>query len=146
MLSAPEADSLLATLCSSLGFCLPPRARTLLTENPPVDVDRFTDAVFVGEGLDPSTANRQLYRQVRAIVAEAFRLSGESSSALSALRENMEYDATKLDEVVLALLHSAPTPTTASRERGRGSTGIHWTGFTLRASFQTPRRRRRWSY
>jgi hypothetical protein len=33
----------------------------------------FTDAVFSAEGLPPETADRHLYRQVRDLVAAAFR-------------------------------------------------------------------------
>jgi hypothetical protein len=75
MLSAQEAESLLSELCTRLGFCLPPDAQRRLRENPPADVLGFTDAVFIAEGMDPSTADRKLHRQVRAVVAEAFRRS-----------------------------------------------------------------------
>ena len=69
---------LLDKLCIKLGFCLPPNAYDALIENPPTDVNGFTNAVFVAEGfLDPSIADRHLYRQVRAMVAEAF-LQSES--------------------------------------------------------------------
>lgn len=77
MLSPNEADTLLDVLCTKLGFCLPPTARTQLTENPPADVGAFTDAVFVAEGLDPATADLRTYRDVKATVAEAFRQSAD---------------------------------------------------------------------
>jgi hypothetical protein len=37
----------------------------------------FTDAVFVGEGLDPATADKTLLNRVRMIVAAAFATSKE---------------------------------------------------------------------
>ena len=77
MLSAKEATALLSILCTRLGFCLPPDADARLTEAPPPDVQQFTAAVFIAEGLDPSTADRRVYRQVKALVAEAFRRSEE---------------------------------------------------------------------
>jgi len=81
MLSTEEAGVLLSILCTRLGFCLPPDAVERLTEDPPAGVDQFTAAVFVAEGLDPSTAERKIYRQVKAIVSDAFRRSEERQSA-----------------------------------------------------------------
>ena len=75
MLTERQAESLLFKLCVDLGFCLPPGAQGRLINNPPADVGLFVDAVFVAEGLDPNTADQHLYRQVRAMVAEAFRKS-----------------------------------------------------------------------
>lgn len=72
MLSAEEATYLLSSLCLELGFCLPPEAQAQLVISPPQDVYEFTAAVFRAEGLDPDTADRQLYRDVRDMVANAF--------------------------------------------------------------------------
>jgi len=72
MLSAREVRSLLSKLCIDLGFCLSADSQAHLEESPPSDIAGFTEAVFRAEGLDPSTADRQLYRQVRAVVADAF--------------------------------------------------------------------------
>jgi hypothetical protein len=77
MLTAKEASALLSILCTRLGFCLSPDAEAGLTEAPPPDEHQFTAAVFIAEGLDPSTADRKIYRQVKAIVAEAFHRSEE---------------------------------------------------------------------
>jgi hypothetical protein len=77
MLSADEAAWLLNDLCIRLGFCLPREARERLTGAPPPTIDEFTAAVFVAEGLDPSTAGRRIYRAVQAMVADAFRRSEE---------------------------------------------------------------------
>ena len=77
MLSEREAESLLSKLCTALGFCLSPDARRNFKENPPATADDFADAVFVAEGIDPSTADRHLYRQVRAMTADAFHSSDE---------------------------------------------------------------------
>jgi hypothetical protein len=55
----------------------------------------------------------------------------------------MDYDAAKLDEIVLALLY-LNVSTTA--RLGRASTGIHWIACTHGVSSQTrSRRRSRWS-
>jgi hypothetical protein len=83
MLSTQEASALLALLCTRLGFCLPPAAEKRLTEHPLADVLDFTAAVFLAEGLDPSTADRRIYRQVKEVVAEAFRRSEDASVALN---------------------------------------------------------------
>ena len=78
MLKSHATKVLLDRLCSKLGLCLPPAAYNALVENPPADINEFTNAVFVAEGFeDQSTADRHLYRQVRAIVSEAFRQSEE---------------------------------------------------------------------
>jgi hypothetical protein len=77
MLSERESESLLSKLCSALGFCLSPDARRQLLESPPATADDFADAVFLAEGLDPSTADRHLYRQVRAMTSEAFQSGDE---------------------------------------------------------------------
>jgi hypothetical protein len=60
----PNVESLLDELCVDLGFCLPPDERLRLQDAPPRDVDAFTDAVFVAEGLDPRL-DKRLRRQVR---------------------------------------------------------------------------------
>jgi hypothetical protein len=76
MLSAHETQVLLEKLCTTLGFCLLPDAYDALTEKRLFDVNEFTNAVFsVKAFLDPSTADRHLYTQVRAMVTEAFRQS-----------------------------------------------------------------------
>ncbi|MBC7796833.1 MAG: hypothetical protein H7Z37_08175 [Pyrinomonadaceae bacterium] len=72
MLDVAEVESLLSKLCIDLGFCLPPEDENLLREKPPSDVDAFTDAVFLAEGLDPQHVDRHLYRQVREVVWQAF--------------------------------------------------------------------------
>lgn len=72
-MSASEVESLLSELCVKLGFCLPPEARARIAANPPPNVTELTNTVFAAEGLDPSTADRHLYRQVRTLVAAAFR-------------------------------------------------------------------------
>lgn len=71
-LSNEEVFYLLKDLCVRLGFCLPPDKQKEIESNPPSDIDDFTCAVFVAEGMDPATAGRRLYRGVRALVAAAF--------------------------------------------------------------------------
>jgi hypothetical protein len=79
MLIPVSVDLLLDRLCIKLGFCLPPEARLQLRKDPPLDVATFTDAVFVAEGLDPSSADRQLYRGVRDMIQDAFRRAEDES-------------------------------------------------------------------
>ena len=67
----PNVESLLDELCVDLGFCLSPEEYGRLRDAPPRDVDVFTDAVFVAEGLDPRRDNR-LRRQVRERVVRHF--------------------------------------------------------------------------
>jgi hypothetical protein len=59
-----EVPWLLDELCSELGFCLRPDQREVLAASRPRDVDEFTDAVFIAEGLDPAM-NKNLRSQVR---------------------------------------------------------------------------------
>ena len=73
MLSADETMQLLYDLCIRLGFCLPPETEPWLAKSPPDDIDEFTRGVFRLEGLDPVTADQQLYQDVRDMVANAFR-------------------------------------------------------------------------
>ncbi len=75
MLSDRHTRQLLNDLCVELGFCLPRADVERLAAAPPTDVLAFTDAVFSAEGLSPQTADRHLYRQVRDMVAAAFRRS-----------------------------------------------------------------------
>jgi hypothetical protein len=71
-LSESQIVYLLETLCIDLGFCLPPDVRKTLISSPPGTVDEFTQAVFLGEGLDPALADRNTYREVRGMIAAAF--------------------------------------------------------------------------
>jgi tRNA-binding protein len=71
-LTVTEVDYLLETLCVDLGFCLPPRAISQFQQNPPRDVESFTYAVFIAEGMDPRHADRKLLAQVRDVVQKAF--------------------------------------------------------------------------
>jgi hypothetical protein len=71
-LKPTQVDALLSNLCTTLGFCLPPSDQVALRTNPPRHPDDFTRAVFLAEGLDPATADRHLYRQVRDAVRTAF--------------------------------------------------------------------------
>jgi hypothetical protein len=72
----PNLESLLYELCVDLGFCLPPDAQVRLRDLPPRDVDAFTEAVLIAEGLDPLYVDNGLRRMVRAMVARHFGVSG----------------------------------------------------------------------
>lgn len=73
MLNEKEVGDLLNRLCVRLGFCLPPEDIVRLRGDPPGEILAFADAVFAAEGLDPATADRHLYGQVRDMIADAFR-------------------------------------------------------------------------
>jgi nitrous oxide reductase len=66
-------EALLWKLCVDLGICLHSPESDQLCDDPPEDVAAFVDAVFTAEGMDPTTADRHLYRQVRDYVTDAFR-------------------------------------------------------------------------
>ena len=72
MIDEKRVRDLLNTLCVELGFCLPPNEIVTLQADPPCEVATFTNAVFCAEGMDPASADRHLYRQVRNIVSYAF--------------------------------------------------------------------------
>ncbi|KAA8888545.1 hypothetical protein F3087_16230 [Nocardia colli] len=66
-----DVVSLLDSLCVDHGFCLPPDERNRFCTSPPSDVDSFTDAVFVAEGMDPH-GDKHLRALVRQKVIRAF--------------------------------------------------------------------------
>jgi hypothetical protein len=69
-----EIDRLLGDLCIDLGFCLPEEERARLRASPPADLDSFTDAVIVAEGLDPAVIEKRLRAQVRERVEKSLRV------------------------------------------------------------------------
>jgi len=71
-----QIEPLLNELCVRLGFCLPPVDQARLTDSPPTNVNAFTDAVFIAEGMDPN-ANPHLRQQVVACVAAHFAKAEE---------------------------------------------------------------------
>jgi hypothetical protein len=71
-LSPRETEILLDTLCQGLGFCLPLVDRARIRDSPPSNAKSFADEVFRAEGLDPVTADSDLYREVLAEVKRAF--------------------------------------------------------------------------
>jgi hypothetical protein len=79
-LDAAQVTALLSQLCMKLGFCLPPADCERLRRAPPDTISSFTDAVFTAEGLAPDIADRHLYRQARAIVAEAFEYAARNEN------------------------------------------------------------------
>jgi hypothetical protein len=72
LLDPEEVRELLSRLCIKLGFCLPPTELERMETSPPRDIEEFTRAVFVAEGLDPVTSDRHHFNQVREIVTQAF--------------------------------------------------------------------------
>ena len=70
-----DVRGLLTELCVDLGFCLPPEEGKQLEAAPPTNVDGFTDAVWIAEGMEPVSTDPRLQRlreQVRERVARAF--------------------------------------------------------------------------
>jgi hypothetical protein len=67
---------LLYDLCVRLGHCLPPEPWDALMNDPPLDVDAFAEAVFVGEGLEPRGVDTQAWRAVRGVVESHFHAAG----------------------------------------------------------------------
>jgi hypothetical protein len=78
LLNPAQVAPLLYELCVKLGFCLPSADQRRLERDPPTDIDSFTDAVFVAEGMDPK-AHRHLRHQVRARVATHFAKAAEAA-------------------------------------------------------------------
>ena len=68
-----RTKALLYELCVDLGFCLPPAGQRRLEDDPPPDIDQFTDAVFREEGMDPvAPHHRRLRQKVRERVQRHF--------------------------------------------------------------------------
>jgi hypothetical protein len=88
-LTPEEVYSLLSKLCIDLGFCLPPDQIARLQSDSPDDPDRFTDAVFLVEGLDPKTSDRALRRQVRGLVTEAFERAKQRAPDLTRSQQSL---------------------------------------------------------
>lgn len=78
MFSPREVEFLLEDLCVQLGFCLPPDDQLRLIDHPPSDVESFTNAVFLAEGLDPKLESRQLRRSVSEVISRAMDRTASS--------------------------------------------------------------------
>ncbi len=66
------ANLLLEKLCVVYGFCLSPLWKARLTTCPPQSPQKYTDTVFLAEGLDPRTADSALYKSILNEVHAAF--------------------------------------------------------------------------
>ena len=75
-----EAEKVLGVLCVKYGFCLPPLWYARLQTCPPKSVAKFVDTVFHAEGLDPETANREMYRAMYEEVRSAFERSAQGAA------------------------------------------------------------------
>ena len=64
-----ELAFVVSKLCSKFDLCLSPIEAQRLAAEPPETAQAFTDAVFRAVGLDPGSADRELYRQVCTFVA-----------------------------------------------------------------------------
>jgi hypothetical protein len=67
---------LLHELCVDLGFCLPRDDQLRLLVALPDDVDEFTGAIMVADGLEP-IYGADLRRAVRARVAKHFQAASQ---------------------------------------------------------------------
>lgn len=76
-MSPIEIERLLDALCVDMGFCLPPKAKEELVRTPPDEPTAFARAVFIAENLNPDSADRHLFRQVRDRIADAMRRSAD---------------------------------------------------------------------
>lgn len=76
MASGIDVGHLLYELCTELGFSLTPEAQARLIEDPSSNVDTFTDAVLVAEGLDPVIVQKRIRLRVQEVVARHW--AGES--------------------------------------------------------------------
>ena len=83
-LSQVEAGKLLGVLCVKYGFCLPPLWHARLQRNPPRSIEKFVDAVFRAEGLDPNTADSGMYKAMREEVRQAFERSRAAEGGANA--------------------------------------------------------------
>ena len=72
VLDRAQVGFLLKTLCETWGYCLPPREQERILSNPPLTVYEFTEAVFVADGEDPSSADKKILNDMRMVVAAAF--------------------------------------------------------------------------
>jgi len=84
VLNEEQTRRLLDTLCVKYGFCITLERQDSLVVSRPASVPAFTHAVISAEGLDPQLLDRELYRQVRECVEEAFHgatAQGETSRA-----------------------------------------------------------------
>lgn len=52
MIDKAKVPGLLYELCVDLGYCLPFPVHAQIEDEPPQTIDAFTDAVFIGEGMD----------------------------------------------------------------------------------------------
>ncbi|MBF9222301.1 hypothetical protein [Hymenobacter ruricola] len=80
-LADTETEGLLYDLCVKLGFCLPVPLQKRIVNNPPMTVEKFAEAVYRGEGLDP-LLNSALYQQVYEMVAKAFERHQEDNQSV----------------------------------------------------------------
>lgn len=81
-----KVPKLLYELCVDLGYCLPHPIHSQIENDPPNTVDAFTDAVFIGEGMDKYQYPKK-WLQVRERVAKYF---GESLPLLPKNQKNTE--------------------------------------------------------
>ncbi len=72
VLNSDQTLYLLTSLCVKLGFCLPPKEQERIVYEAPLTVYDFADAVLMGEGIDPATADKDILYHVRRFVADAF--------------------------------------------------------------------------
>lgn len=70
-----KCGSCLQRFARKLGYCLPPQEQERIASNPALTVYEFTEAVFVAEGDDPSSANKKMLNDVRTVIAAAFAKS-----------------------------------------------------------------------
>jgi len=66
MMTRERMRRLLDELCIELGFCIPPKVKAELMENPPVDETACVNAVIRAEGLEPEQVALTMFRDMKA--------------------------------------------------------------------------------
>lgn len=72
-LDPKQASDLLNALRVQLGFCISPEAASRLVAEPPEDPREFADEVIAAQEWNPANLDLHLCRQVRDMVAAAYR-------------------------------------------------------------------------
>ncbi|MHC9511064.1 hypothetical protein [Kangiella sp. M94] len=70
-LSEKMLDGLLSTLCIELGYCLSPKARATILNNPPTDPDSFARRVMELEGV--GSEDKEMFAPVFEHTYNVFR-------------------------------------------------------------------------
>jgi hypothetical protein len=79
------AEAALHELCVRYGYCLHEDVIERLLSEPPDDPDQLTDAVIVGEGLDPILIDKRAREELRQVVVDWLFDDGAGGGSKSGL-------------------------------------------------------------